>query len=43
MLIDWTRADVDQALVAVVGSAASFVTLVAIFLLGLSLLRSLGR
>ena len=43
LVMDWTRADVDQVLVLVVGPVAGFVALIAVFLLGMSLLKDLGR
>lgn len=39
----WTREDVQQALVLVVGPVAGFVALLAVFLLGLALVRDIGR
>ncbi len=41
--MNWTREDVQEALVYVVGGCASVVALVAVFLLGLALLRDIGR
>jgi type IV secretory pathway VirB2 component (pilin) len=42
-LLVWTRDDVLEALRLVVGPVAGFITVVAVFLLGLAVLRDLGR
>ena len=39
----WTRADVLDALVLVVGPVAGFVALIAVFLLGLAIVRDIGK
>ena len=41
--MNWSRADIMELLVLVVGPVASFVALLAVFLLGLALIRDIGR
>ena len=40
--MDWTRTDVTEAFTLMLGPTASFLAVVAVFLLGLALLRDLG-
>ena len=41
--MDWTRADVLECMTLVLGPVAAFVAVVGVYVLGLSILRDLGR